>query len=126
MTRRDAPAITAAAPAKMAGGLSQRVAWMASSSIARRDTSFLILQVLTVVVGLVLFSLVLRPAGHVYDMPLTEDGYYSLSVARNLAAGHGMTIDGINLTNGFQPLFTVIELAPSCSRAATRCWRCGW
>ena len=42
-------------------------------------------------------------------MPLTEDGYYSLSVARNLAAGKGMTIDGANLTNGFQPLFTMIE-----------------
>jgi hypothetical protein len=82
---------------------------MARSGSAGRDTPFLVLQALTLVVGLVLFSLVLRPTGHVYDMPLTEDGYYSLSVARNLAAGHGMTIDGVNLTNGFQPLFTVIE-----------------
>jgi hypothetical protein len=60
-------------------------------------------------VALILLALVLRPAGHVYDMPMTEDGYYALSVARNLAAGHGLTIDGLHLTNGFQPLFTVLE-----------------
>lgn len=64
---------------------------------------------LALVLGLVLFALVLRPAGHVFDMPMTEDGYYALSVARNLATGHGLTIDGEHLTNGFQPLFTVLE-----------------
>lgn len=58
-----------------------------------------------------LFTLALRPAAHVYDMPLTEDGYYSLTVARNLAAGRGLTIDGETLTNGFQPLFTMVEAA---------------
>jgi hypothetical protein len=82
---------------------------MASSALAGRDTTFHVIRALTIVIGLVLFSLVLRPEGHVYDMPLTEDGYYSLSVARNLAAGHGLTIDAANLTNGFQPLFTIIE-----------------
>jgi hypothetical protein len=59
--------------------------------------------------ALILGALVLRPSAHVYDMPLTEDGYYALSVARNIAAGNGVTIDGINLTNGFQPLFTVLQ-----------------
>jgi hypothetical protein len=82
---------------------------MASSALAGRDTTFHVIRILTIVVGLALFSLVLRPDDHVYDMPLTEDGYYSLSVARNLAAGHGLTIDGVTLTNGFQPLFTIIE-----------------
>ncbi|HEX2113301.1 MAG TPA: hypothetical protein VHM01_02755, partial [Alphaproteobacteria bacterium] len=81
----------------------------ASSGIAGRDSSFHVICALTIVVAVVLFTLVLRPADHVYDMPLTEDGYYSLSVARNLAAGKGLTIDGVNLTNGFQPLFTIIE-----------------
>ncbi len=64
---------------------------------------------LALVVGLILLSLAFRPAGHVYDMPMTEDGYYALSVARNVAAGHGITIDGTNLTNGFQPLFTFLQ-----------------
>ncbi len=64
---------------------------------------------LAVLLAIILFALVLRPAAHVYDMPMTEDGYYALSVARNLAQGHGLTIDGTTLTNGFQPLFTILE-----------------
>jgi hypothetical protein len=52
---------------------------------------------------------ILRDAIFAYGPPLTEDGYYALTVARNLAHGHGMTIDGSTLSNGFQPLFTVIE-----------------
>ncbi|MBI3710656.1 MAG: hypothetical protein HY246_23675 [Proteobacteria bacterium] len=72
----------------------------------RRDAA---LRALAIVVGLALLLLVFRPAAHVYDMPLTEDGYYSLTVARNLAAGHSLTIDGTTLTNGFQPLFTLVE-----------------
>lgn len=64
---------------------------------------------LALLLAVVLFALVLRPAEHVFDMPMTEDGYYALSVARNLAAGHGLTIDGEHLTNGFQPLFTIFE-----------------
>jgi hypothetical protein len=64
---------------------------------------------LALILALILFALVLRPTAHVYDMPQTEDGYYALSVARNLALGHGLTIDGVHLTNGFQPLFTILE-----------------
>src|SRR5258708_8456213 len=64
---------------------------------------------LALLLAFVLFTLVLRPAAHVYDMPQTEDGYYALSVARNLAEGHGLTIDGVHLTNGFQPRLTMLE-----------------
>lgn len=64
---------------------------------------------LAALVGLILLALAFRPAPHVYDMPMTEDGYYALSVARNVAAGNGITIDGANLTNGFQPLFTFLQ-----------------
>lgn len=56
-------------------------------------------------------GLALRPAAHVFSTPLTEDAFYSLAVARNLALGLGFTIDGATLTNGFQPLFTLIEAA---------------
>jgi hypothetical protein len=42
------------------------------------------------------------------DFPISEDAYYSLAVARNLALGHGLTIDGVHWTNGFQPLFTFL------------------
>lgn len=44
--------------------------------------------------------------------PFTEDGYYTLSVARNIAAGKGMTIDGQTWTNGFQPLYAFV-VAPA-------------
>src|SRR5262249_21989977 len=56
-------------------------------------------------------ALTLRPAAHVFDMPLTEDGYYALAVARNIARGGGITIDGEHGTSGFQPLFTFAQAA---------------
>ena len=34
-----------------------------------------------------------------------DDAFYYLVIARNAAAGHGFTMDGIALTNGFQPLW---------------------
>jgi hypothetical protein len=37
-------------------------------------------------------------------LPYGDDAYYLFSIARNLAAGHGPTVDGAHLTNGFQPL----------------------
>ena len=80
-----------------------------SETAARDALAPFFIRALTVAVALALLALVFRPDGHVYDMPLTEDGYYALSVARNLAAGHGLSIDGVTLTNGFQPLFTIIE-----------------
>lgn len=42
------------------------------------------------------------------DKPLTEDGFYLLTVARHLALGNGLSIDGVHLTNGIQPLFTFL------------------
>jgi hypothetical protein len=78
---------------------------------AGKDFSRRVIQALTLVTATVLLALAFRPAAHVYDMPLTEDGYYSLSVARNLANGLGLTIDGVNWTNGSQPLFTMVESA---------------
>lgn len=56
-------------------------------------------------------ALALRDDGHVFATPLTEDGFYSLAVARNVAAGSGITVDGRQPTNGFQPLFTFAEAA---------------
>ena len=39
-----------------------------------------------------------RPALH------TDDAYYYLRVARNVAAGHGSTFYGIEASNGYHPL----------------------
>jgi hypothetical protein len=39
---------------------------------------------------------------------ITDDGYYALTVARNIGIGSGVTIDGQHLTNGFQPLWVFL------------------
>lgn len=56
-----------------------------------------------------MLALAVRPVRHVFDTPMTEDAFYALSVARNAAAGNGFAIEPGVLTNGFQPLFTVLE-----------------
>ncbi len=41
----------------------------------------------------------------ILDWYSSDDGFLYFQVARNLAAGHGFTFDGINPTNGFHPLW---------------------
>jgi hypothetical protein len=41
-----------------------------------------------------------------------DDAYYFFTVARNIAQGHGITIDGTHWTTGFQPLWGLICAAP--------------
>lgn len=41
----------------------------------------------------------------VLDWYSSDDGFYYFQVARNLAAGHGFTFDGLNPSNGFHPLW---------------------
>ncbi len=53
--------------------------------------------------------LAIREGRQAADFPVSEDGFFSMTVARNIANGNGVTIDGTNLTNGFQPLFTFIS-----------------
>lgn len=76
------------------------------------------LRATAVVLLVLLASMAARPSAYIFDMPLTEDGYYALTVARNIARGAGITIDGVNLTAGFQPLFTILEAAAF--------WLTGW
>jgi len=40
----------------------------------------------------------------------TDDSYYYFNVARNLALGQGLTFDGMNITNGFHPLWMLCIL----------------
>jgi hypothetical protein len=56
-------------------------------------------------------TLIIRPAPALFGYPLSEDGYYALSVARHLGAGDGLTTDGVHKTTGVQPLW-VLLLAP--------------
>ena len=45
------------------------------------------------------------PAARLARVLRAEDGFYTLSVARQIAVGGGITIDGHTATNGFQPLW---------------------
>jgi hypothetical protein len=66
------------------------------------------------VVALVAFGFLLRlalawaPFSYLAERgPVIDDAFYSLSVARNLARGAGVTADGFHPTSGFQPLYTL-------------------
>lgn len=39
---------------------------------------------------------------------LYDDSFYAFKIAQNMAAGQGMTFDGIHPTNGFQPLYVLL------------------
>jgi 4-amino-4-deoxy-L-arabinose transferase-like glycosyltransferase len=39
---------------------------------------------------------------------LYDDSFYAFKIAQNMAAGQGMTFDGIHSTNGFQPLYVLL------------------
>src|SRR5689334_1699423 len=41
-----------------------------------------------------------------------DDAWYYLTIGRNLANGQGSTFDGINLTNGYHPLWQLISVVP--------------
>jgi hypothetical protein len=46
----------------------------------------------------------------IVSFPLIDDSFYALNIARNIALGNGMTHDGVNITNGFQPLFVFLAV----------------
>lgn len=48
---------------------------------------------------------VLQPAAWQVTHAVPDDAYYYFQIARNAAAGQGSTLDGVNLTNGYHPLW---------------------
>lgn len=38
----------------------------------------------------------------------SDDGFFYLTIARNIARGHGSTFDGLSVTNGYQPLWLAL------------------
>jgi hypothetical protein len=49
-------------------------------------------------------------AGNAFLVFFEDDYFYYLRVARNIAAGHGSTFDGTHLTNGYHPLWMVVNV----------------
>lgn len=50
------------------------------------------------------------PANSLINWFNIDDAFYYYKVAQNVLAGHGFTFDGINLSNGFHPLWMVVCL----------------
>jgi len=42
---------------------------------------------------------------------LPDDAFYYLQIAKNISVGNNSTFDGVNLTNGYHPLWMVINVA---------------
>ncbi len=49
-------------------------------------------------------AVLVRPIGVIDRLFIPDDTYYTLSIARSIAHGHGPTVDGHTLTSGFQAL----------------------
>jgi hypothetical protein len=50
-----------------------------------------------------------------HDAPFAltfDDAFYYLTIGRNMATGQGSTFDGLNLTNGYHPLWQLIATIP--------------
>jgi hypothetical protein len=66
-------------------------------------------------------AVVVRPLEFLDDLAIPDDAYLSLTLARNIARGHG-PLYGLAPTNGFQPLY-VFLMAPVFARCGPR-WCC--
>ncbi|MBL0348436.1 hypothetical protein [Candidatus Villigracilis affinis] len=63
---------------------------------------------ITVITGIHLYA----AFSDAYNFPNSwftrDDAYYYFKVAQNITEGHGITFDGINLTNGYHPLWMLV------------------
>lgn len=53
----------------------------------------------------------MTPANSMMNWYSTDDAFFYFQVARNIVEGHGSTFDGINLTNGYHPLWMLVCMA---------------
>ncbi len=67
-----------------------------------------ILQILIVVTIVSRLALAFRPEWKICSRPFIDDAFYIFNVSQHIAAGAGLTVDGIHQTNGIQPLITFI------------------
>lgn len=58
--------------------------------------------------ALVQFYLVTRDITTVIQTLIPDDAFFSFQIAQNLLAGLGTSIDGIHMSNGFHPLWTLV------------------
>ena len=67
-----------------------------------------ILQILIFITIVSRLALAFRPEWKICSRPFIDDAFYIFNVSQHIAAGAGLTVDGIHQTNGIQPLITFI------------------
>ncbi len=70
--------------------------------------SWIVPSVLTIFAAIFLFARF--RAGDAYIAFFEDDYFYYLTIARNIVGGHGSTFDGIHRTNGYHPLWMVVNV----------------
>ncbi|MCX7754547.1 MAG: hypothetical protein N2117_04795 [Anaerolineales bacterium] len=63
---------------------------------------------IVVVMGVHLYAAFSAPHNFSMRWFVRDDAYYYFKVAQNISEGHGSTFDGINPTNGYHPLWTLV------------------
>ncbi len=64
--------------------------------------------ILVLIVLVVTVSMAVRPPNSVMNWFVADDVFYYFKTAQNIAAGKGVTFDGISQSNGFHPLWMLI------------------
>lgn len=81
--------------------------WSRASSkafLSRNWLSFLVIAV----AGMIQMWIISKPLTFLLVNVLPDDAFYYFQIARNAATGHGVSFDGVELTNGFHPLWMMI------------------
>jgi hypothetical protein len=71
---------------------------------SRVDATVAAIAGITAVGFLLRVAVLVRPIGVIDKLFVPDDTYYTLTIARSIANGHGPTVDGHTLTSGFQAL----------------------
>ncbi|MFZ0964027.1 MAG: hypothetical protein WAO35_24440, partial [Terriglobia bacterium] len=85
-----------------------------STNSKPKEIENIILKGCVLILALSALSLAFRPGRSIAEAPLEEDGYYGLTVSRNMALGMGIVIQTSTWTNGFQPLCTFLRVPVFC------------
>lgn len=66
------------------------------------------ISLITIIMAVHLYAAFSAPHNFSMRWFIRDDAYYYFKVAQNIAEGHGSTFDGINLANGYHPLWMVV------------------
>jgi len=79
-----------------------------ASWIRRHERLLLLLLLVGVILPRATF--LFRQDEGVVAIPVLDDGFYNLTIARNIATGKGFTFDGTGVTTGFHPLVVLVAV----------------